>query len=265
MSTSSTTRRNGSSSASSARTISTSRSSSTKASVWSAAAALTSRSVAASGSRSSSGRRRRLRLMWVLRRIVSSHARGCRPSNPSMPAVGAHQGVLDEVFGFGVVAGERVGDTQQHLDLGEHVPFERGVVDRWLRHLSGTLCTVVAFPGRICQLMGVLFVVSMRRLIEHLRYRRYLDAHVDGELDPGLARVADHVARLPDVPPRSPCQRRRQAAPDTAVPPDAPPPADASGGWLTSLRRAPTHVVKQSSAVRCRVDGRARSGLGRGR
>jgi anti-sigma factor RsiW len=38
----------------------------------------------------------------------------------------------------------------------------------------------------------------MRRRIEHMRYRRYLDAHVDGELGAELAgRVADHVANCP--------------------------------------------------------------------
>jgi anti-sigma factor RsiW len=38
----------------------------------------------------------------------------------------------------------------------------------------------------------------MRRRIEHMRYRRYLDAHVDGELDAELAgRVADHVENCP--------------------------------------------------------------------
>ncbi len=41
-------------------------------------------------------------------------------------------------------------------------------------------------------------VVSLRRPIEHLRYRRYLDAHVDSELDAELAgRVAVHVADCP--------------------------------------------------------------------
>jgi anti-sigma factor RsiW len=34
--------------------------------------------------------------------------------------------------------------------------------------------------------------------LEHLRYRRYVDAHVDGELAGDLAgKVADHVARCP--------------------------------------------------------------------
>ncbi|CAB4580498.1 MAG: zf-HC2 domain-containing protein [Actinomycetes bacterium] len=34
--------------------------------------------------------------------------------------------------------------------------------------------------------------------IDHLRYRRYVDAFVDGELDGGLrSRVADHVAECP--------------------------------------------------------------------
>jgi len=41
--------------------------------------------------------------------------------------------------------------------------------------------------------------MSMRGRIGHLRYRRYLDALVDGELaDPELdRRVARHVARCP--------------------------------------------------------------------
>lgn len=35
-------------------------------------------------------------------------------------------------------------------------------------------------------------------LIDHLRYRRYLDAHVDDELTGGLAtRIAIHVATCP--------------------------------------------------------------------
>ncbi|MGD9794354.1 MAG: zf-HC2 domain-containing protein [Acidimicrobiia bacterium] len=34
--------------------------------------------------------------------------------------------------------------------------------------------------------------------LEHFRYRRYLDAHVDGELSgPLRTRVADHVATCP--------------------------------------------------------------------
>ncbi len=41
--------------------------------------------------------------------------------------------------------------------------------------------------------------MSMLGMVEHLRYRRYLDAHVDGEVtDPNLARrVAEHIARCP--------------------------------------------------------------------
>jgi anti-sigma factor RsiW len=41
--------------------------------------------------------------------------------------------------------------------------------------------------------------MSIRIAIEHLRYRRFLDAHVDGELaDQARARrVADHVDRCP--------------------------------------------------------------------
>ncbi|MGE0139353.1 MAG: hypothetical protein AB7R77_16175 [Ilumatobacteraceae bacterium] len=41
--------------------------------------------------------------------------------------------------------------------------------------------------------------MSVWTAIEHLHYRRYLDAHVDGELaDPAHAcRVADHVDRCP--------------------------------------------------------------------
>ena len=41
--------------------------------------------------------------------------------------------------------------------------------------------------------------MSIRAAIQHLRYRRFLDAHVDGELaDPTHARrVADHVRRCP--------------------------------------------------------------------
>lgn len=41
--------------------------------------------------------------------------------------------------------------------------------------------------------------MSMLGLLEHVRYRRFLDAHVDGELaDPAHARrVAEHVARCP--------------------------------------------------------------------
>jgi anti-sigma factor RsiW len=41
--------------------------------------------------------------------------------------------------------------------------------------------------------------MSIRPAIEHLRYRRFLDAHVDGELaDPAHARrVADHVDGCP--------------------------------------------------------------------
>ena len=41
--------------------------------------------------------------------------------------------------------------------------------------------------------------MSMPGLIEHMRYRRLLDAHVDGELtDPTLDhRVEQHIARCP--------------------------------------------------------------------
>lgn len=41
--------------------------------------------------------------------------------------------------------------------------------------------------------------MSLSGLFEHLRYRRFLDAHVDGELtNPAQAgRVAAHVARCP--------------------------------------------------------------------
>ena len=64
------------------------------------------------------------------------------------PAVGAHQRVLHEILCFGLVARQRVGDTQQHLDLGQHVPLERGVVGSWRSHSSGSLRVGVAIPGR---------------------------------------------------------------------------------------------------------------------
>ena len=51
-----------------------------------------------------------VRLMCVFRRIVSSQARGCRPSKRSMASEGPQQRVLHEVLGLGMVAGERVGD-----------------------------------------------------------------------------------------------------------------------------------------------------------
>ncbi|WP_395153497.1 zf-HC2 domain-containing protein [Ilumatobacter sp.] len=38
--------------------------------------------------------------------------------------------------------------------------------------------------------------VSLRRHVEHVRLRHYIDAHVDGELQPRLARILEgHVAR----------------------------------------------------------------------
>ena len=137
--------------------------------------------------------------MWVLRRIVSSQARGVAAVEPGDAAVGAQQGVLHEIFGFGVVAGEGVGDPQQHLDLGQHVPPERGVVGRWLSHALGTLRDVSRIPrkrdGADCVLAGM----SVRRRVDHLRLRRYLDAYVDGEIDDSrLAHdMADHVAHCP--------------------------------------------------------------------
>ncbi len=45
--------------------------------------------------------------------------------------VRADQRVLDEVLGVGVVARERPGDAQHHLDLGQHELLECRVTTRF--------------------------------------------------------------------------------------------------------------------------------------
>ena len=76
--------------------------------------------------------------MWVLRRIVSSHARGCAAVEPVDRAEGADQRVLHQVLRVGVVARERARHAQQHFDLGQHVLLER---------VPGSLPAVVTRQG----------------------------------------------------------------------------------------------------------------------
>lgn len=106
------------------------------------------------------------------------------------------QGVLDEVLGVGRSRHECPGDPQQKVDLGDDVASEGvalafGGARRRSRHAAETRWADVAFPPECKRSTEGSRNVTRR---EHRRYRRTVDAWIDGELDDAAARsTAAHL------------------------------------------------------------------------